>query len=98
MSPEQSRQVIHVPKGLKVELVAAEPMVASPVAIDFAPDGKLWVAEMLDYPAGLKGDYQPGGRVRLLETLTATESTTNRLSFSTRCTFPTESRPGRRAC
>jgi putative membrane-bound dehydrogenase-like protein len=67
MSPEQSRQVIHVPKGLKVELVAAEPMVASPVAIDFAPDGKLWVAEMLDYPAGLKGDYQPGGRVRLLE-------------------------------
>ncbi len=67
MSPEQSRQVIHVPKGLKVELVAAEPLVVSPVAIDFAPDGKLWVAEMLDYPAGLKGDYQPGGRVRLLE-------------------------------
>jgi putative membrane-bound dehydrogenase-like protein len=67
MSPEQSRQVIHVPKGLKVELVAAEPLVLSPVAIDFAPDGKLWVAEMLDYPAGLKGDYQPGGRVRLLE-------------------------------
>jgi putative membrane-bound dehydrogenase-like protein len=67
MSPEQSRQAIHVPKGLKVELVAAEPLVVSPVAIDFAPDGKLWVAEMLDYPAGLKGDYQPGGRVRLLE-------------------------------
>jgi len=67
MSPEQSRQAIHVPKGLKVELVAAEPLVLSPVAIDFAPDGKLWVAEMLDYPAGLKGDYQPGGRVRLLE-------------------------------
>jgi putative membrane-bound dehydrogenase-like protein len=67
MSPEQSRQVIHVPKGLKVELVAAEPLIVSPVAIEFAPDGKLWVAEMLDYPAGLKGDYQPGGRVRLLE-------------------------------
>jgi putative membrane-bound dehydrogenase-like protein len=67
MSPEQSRQVIHVPKGLRVELVAAEPLVSSPVAIDFGPDGKLWVAEMYDYPAGLKGDYQPGGRVRLLE-------------------------------
>jgi putative membrane-bound dehydrogenase-like protein len=67
MSPEQSRQAIHVPKGLRVELVAAEPLVVSPVAIDFSPDGKLWVAEMLDYPAGLKGDYQPGGRVRLLE-------------------------------
>jgi putative membrane-bound dehydrogenase-like protein len=67
MTPEQSRQAIHVPKGLRVELVAAEPLVVSPVAIDFGPDGKLWVAEMLDYPAGLKGDYQPGGRVRLLE-------------------------------
>ena len=67
MSPEESRKAIHVPKGLRVELVAAEPLVVSPVAIDFAADGKLWVAEMLDYPAGLKGDYQPGGRVRLLE-------------------------------
>jgi putative membrane-bound dehydrogenase-like protein len=67
MTPEQSLKAIHVPKGLKVELVAAEPLISSPVAIDFGPDGKLWVAEMYDYPYGVKGDYQPAGRVRLLE-------------------------------
>src|SRR5207248_6600822 len=31
------------------------------------PDGRLWVAEMVDYPAGRKGDYKPGGRIRILE-------------------------------
>jgi putative membrane-bound dehydrogenase-like protein len=67
MTPEQSLKAIHVPKGLKVELVAAEPLIGSPVAIDFGPDGKLWVAEMFDYPYGIKGDYKPAGRVRLLE-------------------------------
>jgi putative membrane-bound dehydrogenase-like protein len=67
MTPEQSLKAIHVPKGLRVELVAAEPLIASPVAIDFGADGKLWVAEMFDYPYGVKGDYKPAGRVRLLE-------------------------------
>jgi putative membrane-bound dehydrogenase-like protein len=67
LSPEQSRRAIHTKVGLAVELVVAEPLVASPVAIDFGPDGKLWVAEMADYPLGLDGKYQPGGRIRMLE-------------------------------
>src|SRR5262249_4139126 len=37
------------------------------VAIDFGPDGKLYVAEMIDYPEGKAGDYKPGGRIRVLE-------------------------------
>ncbi len=67
LAPPQSRAAIHTKPNLTVDLVAAEPLVASPVAIDFGPDGRLWVAEMLDYPAGRRGDYQPGGRVRVLE-------------------------------
>src|SRR5207302_4302972 len=43
------------------------PLVVDPVAIDFGPDGKLWVAEMCDYPAGKDGKYRPGGRIRVLE-------------------------------
>src|SRR5262249_3481723 len=46
---------------------AAEPLLASPVAIDFGPDGRLWVAEMVDYPEGLDGKFRPGGRIRVLE-------------------------------
>ncbi|HEY4262027.1 MAG TPA: PVC-type heme-binding CxxCH protein [Schlesneria sp.] len=39
---------------LKLELVAAEPEVVSPVAIAFGDDGSMWVVEMRDYPYGPK--------------------------------------------
>jgi putative membrane-bound dehydrogenase-like protein len=67
LSPQQSLAALRVREGLRAELVVAEPLVVDPVAIAFGPDGKLWVAEMLDYPAGKGGDYKPGGRIRLLE-------------------------------
>ena len=66
-SPSDSLQAIHVPEGYRVELVANEPLVKDPVAIDWGPDGRLWVAEMADYPSGIDG--KPGGRVRFLEDL-----------------------------
>jgi putative membrane-bound dehydrogenase-like protein len=67
LSPQQSLAALRTKKGLAVDVVAAEPLVASPVAIDFGPDGRLWVAEMFDYPTGLDGRFKPGGRVRVLE-------------------------------
>jgi putative membrane-bound dehydrogenase-like protein len=67
LSPQQSQALLRTHKGLAIDLVAAEPLIASPVAIDFGPDGRLWVAEMLDYPSGIKGDFKPGGRIRVLE-------------------------------
>lgn len=63
-SPQDAIATIHVKPGYRVELVAAEPLIQSPVAINFGPDGRLWVAEMWDYPAGASGRYEPGGRVR----------------------------------
>ncbi|MBU6275371.1 MAG: dehydrogenase, partial [Planctomycetes bacterium] len=54
-----------VAPGFRVELVAAEPMVHSPVAVAFGPDRRTWVAEMIDYPSGLP-DGRPAGRVRCL--------------------------------
>lgn len=67
LAPEQTLSTMRVRSGLRVDLVAAEPLVASPVAIDFGPDGRLWVAEMADYPQGIDGNLRPGGRIRLLE-------------------------------
>ena len=52
---------------LKVQLVAAEPLVRDPVSFDFGPDGKLWVVEMADYPLGMDGKGKAGGRARFLE-------------------------------
>ncbi|HEY7158127.1 MAG TPA: PVC-type heme-binding CxxCH protein, partial [Gemmataceae bacterium] len=67
LSPWQSEAALRTKPDLIAELVAAEPLVTSPVAIDWSADGRLWVAEMVDYPTGTKGDYKPGGRVKILE-------------------------------
>ena len=66
LSPTQSLAAIKMRPGMTAELMAAEPLVASPVAIAFGPDGRLWVAEMYDYPSGSDGKFQPGGRIRVL--------------------------------
>jgi putative membrane-bound dehydrogenase-like protein len=65
--PPQSLACLHTKPGLKVELVAAEPTVVDPVAIDWGADGKLWVVEMRDYPMGMDGKYKPGGVIKCLE-------------------------------
>ncbi len=65
-SPEASLASIRVKPGFKVELVAAEPLIADPVAFEWAADGSLFVVEMRDYPLGLDGQGAPGSRIRLL--------------------------------
>lgn len=67
LAPAESLAKIHVPDGFKVQLVAAEPLLESPVAIDWDERGRMWVVEMVDYPLGLDGKGAPGGRVRVLE-------------------------------
>ena len=67
VAPHQAVSTIRVRRGMTVELVAAEPLVQDPVAIAWGPDGKLWVAEMADYPNGMDDHGKPGGRVRYLE-------------------------------
>ena len=64
---EQSLASFEVTEGWKLELVAAEPKVLDPIYLDHGPDGKIWVVEMADYPLGLTGKNDPGGRVRFLE-------------------------------
>jgi len=66
-SPRESLAAIQTKPGFEIELVVAEPLIVDPVAIDWGADGKLWVAEMHDYPAGLDGNWKPGSRVKYLE-------------------------------
>ena len=47
--------------------MVAEPMIVSPVALAFGPDGKLWVIEMTEYPLGKHGTMDPSGRVIYFE-------------------------------
>src|SRR5204862_4181705 len=66
-SPEEALASFRLAAGLKLELVASEPLIQDPVAFDWGPDGKLWVVEMRDYPLGIDGKWKPGSRVKFLE-------------------------------
>ncbi len=57
-SPEASLRSIRVEPGFTVELAAAEPLVKDPIAFDWGADGRLWVVEMGDYPAGDRRQWQ----------------------------------------
>jgi len=65
-SPTTAIKSMRVKAGFQIDLVAHEPMTKDPVAFDWGGDGKLWVAEMADYPLGIDGHGKPGGRVRFL--------------------------------
>lgn len=67
LPPEASLRSIQMRPGMEIELVAYEPMVVDPVAIDWDIEGRLWVVEMNDYPLGMSGAYEPGGRIKILE-------------------------------
>jgi hypothetical protein len=53
---DEAAEKMTVADGFAVKLVAAEPLVRQPVAIDFDERGRLWVIQYLQYPnpAGLK--------------------------------------------
>ncbi len=68
LEPADAGKAFAVRPGFRVELVAAEPLVRSPVAVDFDEDGRLYVVEYRDYNqfANPKG-AQVRGCVKLLE-------------------------------
>ncbi|MEW6305163.1 MAG: PVC-type heme-binding CxxCH protein [Verrucomicrobiota bacterium] len=62
--------------GFRMELLAAEPLLADPVAMAYDENGRAYVAEMSDYPYTDKKNHKPSqenptdqpiGKVRLLE-------------------------------
>ena len=55
LSPEEAKKTLVLPPGYRAELVASEPLVIDPIAIDFDADGRLWVLEMPGFMSG------PGG-------------------------------------
>ena len=75
-SPSEAAQTFRVLDGFRMELVATEPLVASPVAMAYDEDGRAYVCEMRDYPYTDKTQHKPNqenptdapiGRLRLLE-------------------------------
>ena len=55
-SPEESLRHFTVAEGLKMEVVASEPVIRQPLNLHFDERGRLWVVQYIQYPfpAGLK--------------------------------------------
>lgn len=65
-SPAEALRTFETLSGFHLELVAAEPLVRSPVASAIDADGNLYVCEMRDYPFKPADGGKPVGGVRLL--------------------------------
>ncbi len=68
-TPKQALTTFRLPVGYRIELVAAEPLVHDPVAIDFDADGRMYVVEMSGYMPRVSGEGEqvPNGKVVVLE-------------------------------
>lgn len=62
LTPEQSLAVFQLPDGFKIELVASEPMISDPVAMEVDENGNIYVLEMHGYPLDTSGT----GKIKLL--------------------------------
>ena len=69
LSPADALKTFYMPPGYRVELVASEPLVQEPVALDWDTAGRLWVVEMPGFMADITGsnEHEPIGRVVVLE-------------------------------
>src|SRR5262252_5325364 len=83
LSPKEALKSFTVAKGFRIELVAAEPDLLDPVAMAFDEDGRIYVAEMIDYPLG-----PPAGRIMRFEDGRATV-------FADKIPYPTGVMPWR---
>jgi mono/diheme cytochrome c family protein/glucose/arabinose dehydrogenase len=69
LAPADALRTFSMPPGYRLELVASEPLIQEPVAIDWDPDGRLWAVEMPGFMADITGsnEHDPIGRVVVLE-------------------------------
>jgi mono/diheme cytochrome c family protein/glucose/arabinose dehydrogenase len=68
LSPADALKSFRLAPGIRLELVASEPLVQDPVAIQFGPDGRCWVAEFRGYMNDFEGSAEDAriGRIVVL--------------------------------
>ena len=70
-SPAEEMKTFFLPPGYHAELVASEPMVVDPIAIDWDADGRMWVIEQLAYMPeinpSIAREHEPICRIVVIE-------------------------------
>jgi glucose/arabinose dehydrogenase len=69
LAAEDALKTFYMPPGYHAELVASEPLIQEPVALDWDLEGRLWAVEMPGFMADIRGsnEHDPIGRVVVLE-------------------------------
>ncbi|MBI1313618.1 c-type cytochrome [bacterium] len=67
LSPEDSLKSMVVRPGFRVELVASEPLIQDPVAVDFDAQGRMYVIQLPPYNAYAVPDFKESGSIVVLE-------------------------------
>lgn len=67
--PEISLEGYQIEAGFNLEVVASEPFLDAPVAMDFDDQGRMWVVQMPGYMENIAGDTEeePSGSIVILE-------------------------------
>ena len=91
LTPADALAAFQVEPGLRVELVAAEPLIESPVAVAFDARGRMFVAENRGYPTG----PEDAGRIAMLEDTDHDGRYDRRSEFATGLSYPNGMLPWR---
>lgn len=62
LSPKDALKSFQLPEGFKIEMIAAEPLISDPVAMDVDENGNMYVVELHGYPLDTTGS----GVIKLL--------------------------------
>jgi glucose/arabinose dehydrogenase/mono/diheme cytochrome c family protein len=67
-TPAEEAATFQLAPGYRIDLIASDPLVGDPVALQFGPDGRLWVLEMRGYMPNADGigEREPVGVVAVL--------------------------------
>ncbi len=90
LTARESMKTMKVEEGFSIALVAEEPLVTVPVALNFDDKERLWVVEMIGYmPDTLgKGEDIPNGKIVILEDLDGDGKMDNRKIFMDSLVLP----------
>ncbi len=90
LTPDEELKTFSMPPGYHAQLVAAEPLIESPIIIDFDPDGRMWVLELQAFLPDTSGrDTQdPICDVAVLEDVDGNGTMDKRTVFADRLVLP----------
>jgi putative membrane-bound dehydrogenase-like protein len=85
LAPLESLASFQLPEGFKIELLASEPMISDPVAMEVDESGNIYVVEMHGYPLDTAGS----GAIKLLTDTNKDGVPDNATVFADRLRLPT---------